>query len=321
MARETLLPFFEPMMARLVKQPLPGKWQYEIKYDGFRALAFLSGGSCRLMSRNGKDFGARFPEIMRSLVALKVDNTILDGEIVAVDAKGVSSFQLLQAHEMGHTLQLAYYVFDLPQHNGEDLRGLPLEDRRHRLQKLLRGRSGPLRLSEGLKGDGNALLVHAQKLGLEGLIGKKEGSLYEAGRRTGAWIKLKTHREQEFVIGAYTDPTGSRASFGAILVGVYRQDKLVFCGKIGTGFNVELLESLYDQFQRILTPDCPFENLQGRVEGLSPAQARRCHWLKPKLVCQVRFSEWTRDGKLRQPVFLGLRDDKNPRDVIREEPS
>lgn len=321
MARETLLPFFEPMMARLEKQPLPGRWQYEIKYDGFRALAFLSGVSCRLMSRNGKDFSARFPEIMRSLAAFKLENTVLDGEIVAVDAKGVSSFQLLQAYEMGHTPQLAYYVFDLPQHNGEDLRGLPLEDRRKRLQRILRADRGAVRLSESLKGDGNALLGHAQKLGLEGLIGKREGSLYEAGRRSGAWIKLKTHREQEFVIGAYTDPTGSRTRFGAILVGVYRQEKLVFCGKIGTGFNVELLESLYNKFQKILTPDCPFEHLQGRVTGLSPAEARRCHWLKPKLVCQVRFSEWTRDGKLRQPVFLGLREDKDPREVIREEPS
>lgn len=315
------------MMARLLKSPPRGHWLYEVKYDGFRALAFLSKGSVRLVSRNGKDLTGRFPRVSESLESLPLDNTVLDGEIVALDEKGVSSFQLLQAYELGHhTTPLFYYVFDIPQHQGEDLRALPLEARRARLTQVLqRKQHATLRLSENVEGEGNVLLEKARKLGLEGLIGKRAGSLYEAGRRSGAWIKLKTQREQEFVIGGYTDPSGSRSHFGSILTGVYENGNLIYCGKVGTGFNTPLLESLYRAFQKFVTAACPFADMhkKGRrsPNDLTPAEIRRCHWLKPKLVCQVRFSEWTRDGKLRQPVFLGLRDDKEPTEVIREEAS
>ena len=325
--REHLLPFFQPMMAKLVKEPREGDWTYEIKYDGFRALAFLGKDGIQLISRNEKDLSGRFPEVMDSLKKLPVHSTILDGEIVALDKKGRSSFQLLQAYELGQEKPpLIFYIFDLPQFDGEDLRSSPIEIRRERLREFLKKPTGIIRLSAVLESDGAALLKQAHRLGLEGLIGKRDGSVYEAGRRSGAWIKLKTHLEQEFVIGGYTDPSGGRKHFGAVLTGVYRDSKLIFTGKVGTGFNESLLKSLMAQFRKLETSECPFQNLPeatpGRYgAGITRAEMKRCHWLKPSLVCQVRFSEWTRDGKLRQPVFLGLRDDKSASEVKREKPS
>jgi len=317
-----LLPFFEPMMAKLLKSPPPGDWQYEIKYDGFRALAFRGNGSVQLISRNGKDLGKRFPEVVAALRKFSTENTVFDGEVVALDSKGRSSFQLLQTFEPGaESPPLFYYIFDLPQQDGEDLRSLPLDIRREKLKKLVRRSSGILRLSEDLGSDGAALLVQARKLGLEGLIGKRKDSPYEAGRRSGAWIKLKTHQEQEFVIGGYSDPAGARPYFGALLVGVFQRGKLAFCGKVGTGFNDSTLRTLHRQFQKLTIAKCPFENLSESGTGMTRAEIKRSHWLKPELVCEIRFSEWTRDAKLRQPVFLGLREDKDAADVMREEAS
>jgi bifunctional non-homologous end joining protein LigD len=321
-----LLPFSEPMMAKLVKSTPSGDWQYEIKYDGFRALAFIQRkGDVRLISRNEKDLGEKFPLVVNALRRISTENTILDGEIVALDSKGRSSFQLLQNRDSGNqTPPLFYYVFDMPQHEGMDLRSVPLEDRQSRIRKLIRRSAGILRVSEVLEGDGEALLEQARKLGLEGLLGKKKNSLYEAGQRSGAWIKLKTHREQEFVIGGYSDPAGGRQHFGALLIGYFKSGKLIFCGKVGTGFNESTLRSLRSMFRKIETAECPFSNLpeakNGRFgSGITRAEMKRCHWLKPRLVCEVRFSEWTHDSRLRQPVYLGLREDKDAADVVREE--
>jgi bifunctional non-homologous end joining protein LigD len=174
-----------------------------------------------------------------------------------------------------------------------------------------------------MEGDVKLLLKEAQRFGLEGLIGKRAGSIYEAGRRSGAWIKLKLHHEQEMIIGGFTDPEGGRKHFGSLIVGYYKKGTIFCAGKVGTGFNEALLKSLAKQFEWISSESCPFNNLPekraGRYgAGITPAEMKRCHWLKPKLVCQVKFSEWTRDGKLRQPVFLGLRDDKPPKAVVRE---
>jgi bifunctional non-homologous end joining protein LigD len=321
----SILPFFEPMMAKLVKRTPPGNWQYEIKYDGFRALAFIkSKGDVRLVSRNEKSLGEKFPDVLKSLRQLSTENTVLDGEIVALDSRGRSSFQLLQNRDSGKQKPpLLYYIFDMPQHDGEDLRSVPLEDRQARIRKWIRRTSGVLRISDILQGDGDALLEQARKLGLEGLIGKKAHSHYEAGRRSGAWIKLKTHMEQEFVIGGYSDPTGGRQHFGALLLGYFESRKLRFCGKVGTGFNDSTLRSLRAKFRNLEISECPFDNLpessSGRFgSGITRAEMKRCHWLKPTLVCEIRFSEWTDDSKLRQPVYLGLREDKNPADVVRE---
>ena len=317
--------FIEPMKAQLQEAPPAGKdWIYEIKFDGFRALACISSGKVHLYSRNEKSFDGKFPEILEAVGALELEDAILDGEIVALDAKGVSSFQLLQALDTGEKRpDIYFYVFDLLRFGGKDLRHQNLVERKARLEKLLSGQHGLIRYSASLGDAAKPLLKQAQKLGLEGLIGKRKTSIYEAGRRSGAWIKLKLHQEQEFVIGGFTDPEGSRSHFGALLVGFYENKKLQFCGRVGTGFNEKLLRNLHEQFGEIGREECPFFNLPekrpGRYgAGVTASEMKRCHWLKPELVCQIKFSEWTRDDKLRQPVFLGLREDKNAHEVVRE---
>jgi bifunctional non-homologous end joining protein LigD len=317
--------FIEPMKALLVDSPPAGDWLYEIKFDGFRAIALRGGPQARLLSRNEKDFGAKFPEVMASVSELDVKDAVIDGEIVALDDKGISSFQLLQAFELGQERPpIFYYAFDLLRLNGKDLRERPLSERKEKLSKLLKDAPGVIRFSASLGEHADKLLGRARELGLEGLIGKRRDSFYEAGRRSGNWIKLKLQKEQEFVIGGFTPPGGTRKHFGALLVGVYEDGKPKFVGKVGTGFNAALLRNLHARFQRILRDACPFANLpetRGARYGQSvtAAEMKRCKWVEPKMVCQVRFSEWTRDDKLRQPVFLGLREDKEAAEVVREQ--
>ncbi len=318
--------FIEPMKAKLAASPPQGNWVYEIKFDGFRALAFKNNGDVQLFSRNEKNFAGKFPEVAESVAEIPVETAILDGEIVALDKKGISSFQLLQAFELGQERPPIYfYAFDLLQLNGKDLCSQPLNERKTLLARLLKKPPGNIRYSASLGQDAEKLLKQAEQLGLEGLIGKRTYSVYEAGRRSGAWIKLKLHREQEFVIGGFTDPEGARKHFGALLVGFHEGKELKFCGKVGTGFDMALLKNLSERFKRIAREDCPFVNIpeprSGRYgAGVTVAEMKRCHWLEPKLVCQVKFSEWTRDEKLRQPVFLGLREDKDAAEVVRETP-
>jgi bifunctional non-homologous end joining protein LigD len=318
--------FIEPMKARLAEHPLAGDWVYEIKLDGFRTLAFNDGSSVRLLSRNEKDFGRKFPQIREAMEELNVQDSIIDGEIVALDSKGRSSFQLLQAYDLGQNKPpILFYAFDLIRFEGKDLQKLPLIDRKELLQKALANAPDLVRNSVALKGDVKRLLKEAHRLGLEGLIGKRADSLYEAGKRSGAWIKLKLHHEQEMVIGGFTDPEGSRRHFGSLLVGYHEKGNLFCAGKVGTGFKGALLKSLATKFDSFKSQVCPFKNLpetkSGRYgAGITASEMKRCHWLKPKLVCQVKFSEWTRDGKLRQPVFLGLRDDRAAGKVVRETP-
>ena len=325
--RRSAVEFIEPMKALLKSSPPDGRdWIYEIKFDGFRALAYADGENVRLLSRNDKSFDEKFPEIAEGLRHLKLNDAILDGEIVALDANGISSFQLLQAFEMGRERPpIYYYVFDILRSRGEDLCQETLLERKARLEKLLTGKTGLVRFSASLGEAPGPLLKKAKKLGLEGLIGKRKESPYEAGRRSGSWIKLKLHREQEFVIGGFTDPEGSRQHFGALLLGFYQNKRLHFCGKVGTGFNDKLLGNLKVRFDTRGSDSCPFVNLPEKRAGcygagVTVAEMKRCHWLEPKLVGQVKFSEWTRDDKLRQPVFLGLREDKDASEVVRETP-
>ena len=320
--------FVEPMKAKLAAAPPPrGRWIYEIKFDGWRALALKGGSQARLLSRNEKDFGGKFPEIMESVAALDAQDVILDGEIVALDEKGRSSFQLLQAYDIGQERPpIFFYAFDILQLNGHDLKTLPLAERKSKLQNLLKNPPGVIRHSASLGSDVERLLEQARQLGLEGLIGKLEGSVYEPGRRSGSWIKLKLLSEQEFVIGGYTDPEGSRLKFGSVIVGFYEGQKLLFAGKVGTGFSDALLRKLYSQFKKIARASCPFANLpvpRGNKwgQGITASEMKLCHWVEPELVCQVKYTEWTRDDRLRQPVFLGLREDKNAREVSREKAS
>ncbi len=319
--------FVEPMKAKLVERPPSGEWIYEIKFDGWRALGLKGGTQTRLLSRNETDLGAKFPEIMESLAHVDAKSAILDGEIVALDPKGRSSFQLLQAYDAGgRRPAIFFYAFDLLECDGKNLRSLPLGDRKRKLKQLLAGGAGVIRFSDALGGEAEPLLTQARKIGLEGLIGKKVDSKYEAGRRSGVWIKLKIQSEQEFVIGGYTEPEGTRKYFGSVIVGYYKDRKLLCAGKVGTGFDHKMLKSLFAHFGKITRAACPFVNLpeerSGRWgQGITTTEMKRCHWVKPTMVCQVKFREWTRDDRLRQPVFLGLRKDKVAREIVREKAS
>ncbi len=320
--------FIDPMKPKLVETPPEGEgWIYELKFDGFRALALKSAGKVKLISRNENDLTKKFPEIAEALEKLPCTECVLDGEVVALDEQGRSSFQLLQAREMeGYDAPLSYYVFDLLQLEGKNLGGLPLTTRKEMLRHLSAGVGEPIRYSGELGEDARALLAEVERRGLEGIIGKRADSVYEAGRRSGAWIKLKCKREQEFVIGGYTPPAGARKHFGALLVGYYEKKKLLFAGKVGTGFDTKMLAFLHGKLQVAARDECPFADLPSKqggqwTQGITPGMMRKISWVDPVFVCEVKFAEWTRDAKLRAPVFLGLREDKAPAEVKRERPA
>ena len=316
--------FIPPMKPKLLEQPPVGDWIYELKFDGFRVIALKSGEKVNLVSRNGNALAAKFPEVQAAVSSLPVNDCVIDGEVVALDEKGRSSFQLLQGLELeGKNAPIYYYVFDLLQAEDKALTGQPLEFRKQLLQRICEEGPEAIRYSGELGTDARPLLVQVKRHGIEGLIGKQRGSVYEPDRRSGLWIKLKVLNEQEFVIGGYTPPGGSRKSFGALLVGYYEGKRLLFAGKVGTGFNAKSLAALHKKFSAEERKDCPFADLPSKqggqwVQGITPAMMRRCTWVNPVFVCQLKFAEWTRDGKLRQPVFLGLREDKSPKDVKRE---
>ncbi len=317
--------FVEPMKAKLVeKPPAMGDWIYELKFDGIRLIAVKTDKKISLLSRNQNELGARFPEIVEAIKNLPVGECVIDGEVVALDEKGRSSFQLLQAREMeGRKSPVYFYAFDLLQLDGTDLVGLPLDARKNVLEKLCGDAGDPIRYSGAIGGDATRLLEEVKRRGLEGIIGKQRNSVYEPGRRSGAWIKLKCVNEQEFVIGGYTPPQGARRHFGAVLVGYYENKKLVFAGKVGTGFTAKSLATLHKEFRAEERADCPFVDLPSKqngqwVQGITPSMMRKMHWVNPVFVCEIKFAEWTRDGKLRAPVFLSLREDKRPGDVVRE---
>ncbi len=317
--------FVEPMKARLLEKPPANvRWIYELKFDGIRLIAVKDDGKVSLLSRNQNDLSSRFPEIVQAVENLPARECVLDGEVVAVDDEGRSSFQLLQAREMeGRKSPIYFYAFDLLQLDGKSLISLPLQVRKGLLEKLCAGSGDPIRYSGAIGGDVSRLLVEVKRRGLEGIIGKQSNSSYEPGRRSGAWIKLKCVSEQEFVIGGYTPPQGARKHFGAILVGYYEDKKLMFAGKVGTGFTAKTLANLYKRFQAEKRADCPFVDLPSKqngqwVQGITPSMMKKMHWINPKFVAEIKFAEWTRDKKLRAPVFLGLRDDKEPGEVVRE---
>lgn len=316
--------FIEPMKARTVEEPPPGDWIYEVKLDGFRAMAYKEGHRVCLLSRTNNEMTDKFPEVVEALRRLGARRAIVDGEIVALDAEGRSSFQMLQAYDLGQEKPpICFYVFDLLQANGKSYRGRPLEERKAALKPLLPENDSVIRWSPSLEGDVEVLLDMTRQHGFEGLIGKKAASHYEAGQRSGSWIKLKVVAQQEFVIGGYTPPGGSRPYFGALLVGVYDKGRLRYAGKVGTGFDHELLKTLHARFQKISRKTCPFADLPEERErrygqAITASVMKQCHWVRPELVAQLKFHEWTRDGRLRQPVFLGLREDKKAAQVVRE---
>ena len=314
-ARKGPLPkSIEAQLATLVKSPPAGSaWVQEIKYDGYRMLCRIADGEAHMVSRNGKDWTSAFPSIVRAMPRLPVETAWLDGEVVVMDAKGRTSFQALQnALSAPNASNLTYVAFDLLYVNGFDLRGVALTERKRLLQELISGPPGPIRYSEHFAVPGAAFLQNVCQLGLEGMMSKRGDLPYQAGRGT-AWQKIKCVRRQEMVIGGFTDPEGSRQGLGALLLGVYEPDgKLSYAGKVGTGFTDETLASLSRSLSKLVQKESPFHN---PPRG---AEARGVHWVKPALVAEVSFTEWTDDGTLRHPSFQGLREDKPAREVVRE---
>jgi bifunctional non-homologous end joining protein LigD len=302
-----LPPFVTPQLATLVDQPpRSGDWVYEVKYDGYRLLAKLANGEAQLFTRAGNDWTAKLPHLAAALKKLKLDGTWLDGEIVVPGEDGRASFQQLQnAFDAGNDAKIVYYVFDAPYLNGEDQRGLALLERKKRLAGSLEGNKA-IRYSEHLSADADQALEHACKLKLEGLIAKRADGVYASGRSRD-WLKLKCRQRQDFVIGGYTSPKGSRQGFGALLVGFYEQGKLRYAGKVGTGFDDGMLKSLLRKFSPVKEPQ--FEN---------PPRERGVTWLKPSLVAEVEFAERTDEGLLRQAAFMGLRRDLPAKQVGEE---
>lgn len=314
------------MKARLQSElPRGDDWLFEVKLDGIRAIAIKDGNRVQIFSRLPRELSGEYLEIIEALRALPAKQFVADGEIVALDDQGRSSFQILQ-NRRRHPSQshaILYYLFDLLNLDGHNLKAEPLVQRKQVLEGLLQQASGPLRFSTSLEGSAATVWKKVQSHRLEGVIAKQAHSAYEPGQRSGAWLKIKTQTEQEFVIGGYTPPEGARKFFGSVVVGYYSGRDLLFASRVGTGFDFATLHSLYQRFQPLRTPVCPFANLptkrEGRSgQGVTASEMRRCVWLRPTLVCQVRFMEWTKDDNLRQPVFLGLREDKKPAEVVRE---
>ncbi len=316
------------MKARLVASLPQGKgWLLEIKLDGIRAVAVKDGSHVKLFSRKPRDISSDYPDVVAALEGLPVEDVVLDGEVVALNASGKSSFQLLQNRKRPgkEKPSIFYYLFDLLNLDGRDFTSLPLETRKKALAHLLEAADDPLRFSAHLDAEPAKVWKEIQRLSLEGIVAKRADSVYEPGRRSGAWLKVKNQNEQEFVIGGYTPPKGSRSYFGALLVGYYQKKRLIFSSKVGTGFTNAQLKLLHDKFRPLLTQRCPFDELpearSGRSEtGLTKTEMKKAVWIRPELVGQIRFTEWTRDGNLRHPVFLGLREDKKPTEVVRETP-
>ena len=301
-----------PMLAQTLRWPdeamalKRGEWIYERKLDGLRGLAVRNGNEVELWSRNHLSFGRRFPDLLAGLRALPVDSFVLDGEIVAFRG-GSTSFEALQQGDA--SARTEFVVFDVLFLLGRDTRGLPLEDRVDLLGRILADPEGRIRLSRRLSGEPGELLAAACAAGWEGLVAKRLSTVYRSGRSPD-WRKLKCSARQEMVIGGWTDPTGSRSGFGALLVGYYEDDRLRYAGKVGTGFDQATLVRLHRVLEDRAIPESPFAD---------PVAGRGHHFAQPDLVAEVAFTEWTRDGRLRHPRFLGLRDDKPAREVRRED--
>ena len=291
------------MLATLASAvPKGPRWTFEEKYDGIRALAYRQKGRVRLWSRNELDLTAGFPDVAEAVAKLPGDDLVLDGELVIFDAKGVSRFQLLQRRGSGG--RAAYAAFDLLERDGRSLLRRPLAERRAQLEDVLK-EGDELRLSRRMGRNGAAAYATAAKKGWEGIIAKDETSTYEPGVRSRAWLKVKVRKESEFVVGGYTAPAGARQHLGALLVGLYDGVDLRYVGKVGSGYTGESLADLAKRLEPLRTAMSPFSDAPRMKDAT---------WVRPKLVAQLAFAEWTADDKLRQPVFLGLRRDKAPRE-------
>jgi bifunctional non-homologous end joining protein LigD len=309
-----------PMLATATDKPFDNPdWLFEIKWDGYRAVSFIESGRVRLVSRNQNDLTAQFSELRELPKFVKAEKAVLDGEIVALDEQGRSSFSLMQQRTgirshgrrvMGQSgLPIAYYVFDLIYVDGHDLRRVSLEERKQLLAQIISG-NGLVKYSEHFLAHGVALFEAAKQQGLEGILAKRRGSCYEE-RRSREWLKIKITQTLDCVIAGYTDPEGSRQYFGSLVLGLYSEKgRLIHVGQVGTGFNQTTLKQVWQALKHLETEHNPFDG---------PVDARHVHWIKPELVTEVKFTEWTHETtegglKLRAPVFMGLREDKNPKE-------
>jgi bifunctional non-homologous end joining protein LigD len=314
--------FVEPMQCLAVaKLPEGPNWEYEIKFDGYRALGIKSAGRVRLLSRNGNDFSARFPSIANALSKLP-DDSIIDGEIVALDETGRPSFSVLQNYNHADT-PLQFYTFDLLHLVRKSLRDRPLDDRRELLRtKVMPRMQGEVLFSETLDATAAEIVAAVRKQGLEGVIAKRRDGLYEPGRRSGAWVKMRINKGQELVIGGYV-PTVK--NFDSIIVGYYEHDDLIYVARVRNGFIPALRAKLFGRFHKLESKTCPFSNLPQRDkgrwgQGLTADKMGECRWLKPHLVAQIEYADWTDVNQLRHSKFIALRDDKPAKDVKREQP-
>jgi bifunctional non-homologous end joining protein LigD len=307
---------YRPMLATPSEQLPPGDdWVYEVKWDGYRVLGYVRGGEARLESRNRTDLTPRFPGIARALAgAVRSPECVVDGEVCALDERGRPSFSAMQQGKPG--TPLVYELFDVLEIDGVPVVDLPLAERRERLEALVDARAGTVQVSAFFD-DGEALLTAAEEQGLEGVMAKRPGSRYLEGRRTRDWLKVKTHGRQEFVICGWTKGQGRRAGrFGSLVLGAYRGDELFWVGNCGTGFTERAIDELLAKLEPLRTDESPL----AVVPKMPRVRQGDVVWVRPTLVCEVRFAEWTHDGHLRAPVFEGLRDDKAPREVLREQP-
>lgn len=318
-ARKVAMPgFIPPQLATLVEKPPDGdEWLHELKFDGYRMLCHLHGKKVSFWSRNGKDWTERFPKLAKAVKGLGVSSAILDGEVVAMDTAGRTSFQRLQ-QAIGKTgdAGLAFHLFDVVYLEGVMLTKTPLVDRKSVLEKLLRsqGKKSPLRYSDHVEGNGKAFFKQACDYGIEGIVSKLANSVYDS-TRSKSWQKVKCLRRQEFVITGYTVSDKAMPGFGALILGVYDKGKLVYAGRVGTGFSIQQRIAIQKKLDALARDSTPFA-VKPKDPGL-----RRAVWAKPKLIGEVAFTEWTDDGSIRHPSFQGLREDKKPEDVIREEPA
>jgi DNA ligase D-like protein (predicted ligase) len=321
MAERVTAGFVEPMLL-LKTEKLPddrSRWAYQLKFDGYRAIAFKTGGRVSLRSRNDNDFTNRYRTVPPALANLP-DDTVIDGEIVALDEDGRPSFAALQ-NAVSSTTPIVYFVFDVMVLAGRNVMREPLEARRDLLERRVLPKVGdPVRYIGELDANLRDLVESVRAQGLEGLVAKRRDSRYESGLRSGAWLKMRINRGQEFVIGGYTIGTNT---FDALIFGYYDDDRLIYAARTRNGFTPALRAQLFRKFRALETPDCPFANLpeekSGRWgQGLTKAKMKDCRWLKPQLVGQFEFLEWTGDHHLRHTKFVGLREDKAAREVRRE---
>jgi DNA ligase D-like protein (predicted ligase) len=315
--------FVEPMQCLPVaKLPEGPNWEYEVKFDGYRALGIKSGGSARLLSRNGNDLAARFPILAQALAKLP-DETSIDGELVALDETGRPSFNVLQNYRRGDA-PLQFYAFDVLTLAGRSLQGRPLEERRKVLRTKILTRMPELVLfSETLEATASEVTEAVKAQGLEGVIAKRRDSLYEPGRRSGAWVKMRVNKSRELMVGGYV-PNGK--NFDSIVVGFYERDDLVYVARVRNGFTPSLRDAVFKKFRGLETPKCPFVNLPQRDkgrwgEGLTAEKMVECRWLKPRLTAQIEYAEWTDGNHLRHSKFAEIRDHKDARDLEIESPT